>query len=166
MLYFSFDAETDGLFGPVFAIGAVVMDQEGNILDQFTGCFIGEPVVNPWVQENCFPLPEDFAVYASREELLDAFWNFYMQHRSKCVALADTPFPVEAGLMRKCIERDLQNRMPFSPYPIIDVASIFFANGLSTETDRMEFSGYAGKRHDPLADAIASARCAIKFMNK
>lgn len=166
MRYFSFDAETDGLFGPVFAIGAVVMNQNQEILDQFTGVFSGEPIVDPWVRANCLPVPEDFQAYSSREALLNAFWNFYARHREDCTILADTPFPVEAGLLRACIDLDPQNRMQLSPYPVIDAASVFFAKGLDSDTDRMEFSGYIGRKHDPLADAIASAICVIRLLKE
>ncbi len=163
MLYFSFDAETDGLFGPVFAIGAVVINQNKEIISQFKGAFLGEPIRNPWVCENCLPLPEDFPTYQNRDALFNAFWDFYMQYKTDCVILADTPFPVEAGLLQKCIEQDMENRMAFSPYPVIDVASLFFAHGLDPDTDRMEFSGYKGDKHNPISDAIASALCAIKL---
>ena len=163
MLYFSFDAETDGLFGPVFAIGAVVINQKKEIISQFEGSFLGETIRNPWVRENCLPLPEDFPAYQSREELLNAFWDFYMQYKTDCVILADTPFPVESRLLQKCIELDEQNRAQFSPYPVIDVASLFFAKGLDPDTDRMKFSGYRDKKHNPVSDAIASALCAIKL---
>lgn len=163
MHYFSFDAETDGLLGPVFAIGAIVINQNKEIISQFSGSYLGKSIQNSWVKENVLPLPEDIPAYKSREALLNAFWVYYMQNRTDCIILADTPFPVEAGLLRKCIELDEKNRMAFSPYPVIDVASLFFAHGLDSDTDRMEFSGYKGDKHNPVSDAIASALCAIKL---
>ena len=52
---FSFDAETNGLWGKAFAIAAVVTDENGKEIDQFIGRCPVQGEVNHWVSENVIP---------------------------------------------------------------------------------------------------------------
>lgn len=162
-MIFSFDAETDGLYGEAFAIAAIVMDDAGTVLDSFSGMADVASVQDEWTLQNCVPYLGNLPAYRSRRELRGAFWAFYLKYREQCVIVSDVPFPVEAQLMRQCVEADAQNTF-LGPYPLIDVASVFYARGLDPLTDRLAYSGYAGERHDPLTDATASALCLIKLM--
>ena len=164
MRYFSFDAETDGLYGEAFAIGAVWMDEDGRILEKFAGQCIAPGIASEWVRENCLPHLVRLPEYPSRAALREAFWQFYMHCREGSVIIADVPYPVEAQLLRTCVEENLEERCFQGPYPLVDVASMLFARGLDPDTDRQEFSGYTGSAHNPLDDAIASCLCAIKIL--
>lgn len=164
-IFFSFDAETDGLYGDVFAIGAVVMRPTGDIVDSFGGVSNAQAVLSEWVRENSLPHLSDLIEYDSREALLEAFWSFYHKWRAHAVIVADVPYPVEANLLRRCVEKDLDGRMPEAPFPLIDVASILFAKGFDPLLDRMAFSGKNGRRHHPVDDAAASCLCLLKVLN-
>ena len=164
MKIFCFDAETDGLYGEVFAIGAVVMNDGGEILDQFSQKCLHPEVTSQWVRENSLPHLADIEECESRRLLRENFWNFYMKHREGCVIMADVAYPVEADLLRKCVEENLAEREFLGPYPLIDISALFFARGISPDTDRIAFAQAQGKPHNPLDDAIISARCALKLM--
>ena len=57
--FLCFDLETNGLHGEAFAVGAVVMDANEQVLEQFTGRtkIIGQ--VDPWVEQNVIPAIKD-----------------------------------------------------------------------------------------------------------
>ena len=165
MKYFSFDVETDGLYGEPFAIAAVVMNEEGRELDRFCEKCVAPGVEDPWTRENCLPYLTEIPDCESRAALRRHFWAFYSRYREECVIVADVPYPVEAGLLRRCVEENLEERKFQGPFPLIDVASVLFAKGIDPLTDRLAFSGWKGKRHHPLDDAAASALCLIKALN-
>lgn len=164
MNIFCFDAETDGLYGEAFAIGAVVMNEFGEILDQFAQKCLTPEIKSEWVKENCLPHLTEIEDCESRTMLRANFWNFYMQHRESCLIMADVAYPVEASLMRRCIEDAPGEREFLGPYPLIDISAMFVAHGIDPHTERMEFAGVNGTAHNPLDDAVISARCALKLM--
>lgn len=162
--YFCFDVETDGLYGEAFAVAAVIIDQSGKIVDQFMGKCEYPGIESEWVKTNCLPHLNDLPEFDSRRSMRDAFWTFYAQYRESSHIMADVAFPVEAQFIRACVEDDLPAREFQGPYPLIDVSSLFFAQGIDPDIDRLEFSGYKGTAHNPLDDAIASAKCALKLL--
>lgn len=164
MKYFTFDAETDGLYGQAFAIAAAVVDEQGNVLDSFCEKCVEPGIRDAWTRKNCLPYLSEIPDCESRAALRQHFWAFYMRYRDDCVIVADVPCPVEAGLLRACVEDDLETRRSQGPYPLIDVASVLFAHGIDPDVNRMAYSGYQGKRHHPLDDAVASVLCIIKAM--
>ena len=166
MRFFSFDAETDGLYGEPFAVAAVVMDEEGRILDRFCEKCEEPGVRDAWTRENCLPWLADIPKCESRAALRERFWQFYRKHRESCVIVADVPYPVEAGLLRSCVETDPGERRGEGPFPLIDVASVLFARGIDPLADRFEYSGWTGKQHHPMDDAVASCLCLIRAMRE
>jgi hypothetical protein len=160
MNIFSFDTETDGLYGPVWAIGAVVLNEEvGEEIARFEGQveYTGE---NQWVWDSVVPYV-DLPKFESARALRDAFWAFWMSHREEgCVCIADFGSPVESGLFRACVEDDLEARQWSGPYPLHEVGTMLLAAGIDPDVDRIVLSGLTGlKKHDPVADALASAVC-------
>jgi hypothetical protein len=159
---FSFDAETDGLYGEVWAIGAVVFDYRGSEIDRFGGQLDPSDLKNQWVRNNivqCVHLP----MYQSRRALRDAFWNFWIKHKEGAICIADIGNPVESGLIRACIEDDLENRQNLGPYPLHELATMLLAKGVDDNVDRFDFSETLSLiKHNPIDDAYASAMCWLK----
>ena len=153
-MYFSFDIESDGLYGEAFAVGAVVADDNGMIVDRFYGIAEAEKVQSEWVKSNCIPYLTDFPVYADRRAMREAFWNFYLKYRKSAYIISDVPVPVEAGFLRQCVMDDPENRTFEAPYPLIDVASVLFAAGLDPDMDRTQFG--CAQAHNPVDDALNS----------
>ena len=54
-LVFSFDAETNGLWGQAFALGALVYDESGAEVARFVGRCPIEGEVKEWVEANVLP---------------------------------------------------------------------------------------------------------------
>jgi len=50
---FSFDAETNGLWGQVFAMGALVYDYKGKEIARFVGRLSDSEVTDEWVRKKC-----------------------------------------------------------------------------------------------------------------
>ena len=157
MYLFSFDAETDGLYGPVWAIGAVVLDAAGNEVNSFAGQVSGGTLNDPWVIENVVPFV-NLPRYATRRELRDAFWSFWMEYRGSSITLADFGSPVESGLFRSLIADDPTSRQWHGPYPLHEVGTMLLAAGLDPDLDRIQFTGLTSAvKHDPVWDARVSA---------
>lgn len=155
---FAADAETDGLLGSVWAVGAVLLDG-GAPVATFAGQLNPWAVMDPWTRENVVPVV-DLPRYASRPELLETFWAFWERHGPSSEAVANVGFPVEAGLYRACMERDPAVRWNRGPYPLHELATAFWALGVGPDVDTREFCGRLDLvPHDPLDDATAAALC-------
>jgi hypothetical protein len=160
-MIFSFDAETDGLYGPVWAIGAVIIRPGGVIETVFSGQLDPTPdvVTDPWVREHIVPVVK-LPLYQSRSHLLDAFWAVWTQYREQVIAVADFGTPVEAGLFRACIDLDREARQWQGPYPLHELGTALLLNGVDVDVDRREFAGRGYLvQHDPVDDAKAAGLC-------
>lgn len=160
---FLVDAEVDGLYGRAFAIAAVVYD-DGREVARFVGRAPDSLVKNEWVKENVLPALSGMDVtHASSEELEEAFWDFWMSQKDGATVIAHCGSPVESGLFRRCVERDLSSRMFAGPYPAIhDVATVLLA--LGEQPDSVDqyvrkhelVVPFEGVTHHPLYDCAAA----------
>lgn len=160
---FSVDAETDGLYGPVWAIGAVVYDPNSDgdgVIDAFEAQIDpAEHVTNQWVRDNIVPVV-DLPRLPDRPALLEAFWAFWERYRDSTLCLADFGAPVEAGLFRACIERDLDTRQWRGPYPLHELGSVLAAGRVDPDVDRREYAEAPHLiPHNPVDDAVAAVLC-------
>jgi hypothetical protein len=161
---FVVDAETDGLYGAVWAIGTVVLREDGSELDRFAGQVDPSDLTDSWVRENVaahISLPR----FATRQELRDAFWAFWTRHRESAMCVADVGSPVESGLFRTCVADDPASRMWNGPYPLHEVATVLLCAGVDPDVDRVAFSGLTGlTKHNPVDDSLASGHSWLKAM--
>ncbi|MEX5636777.1 hypothetical protein [Parafrankia sp. FMc2] len=159
---FAVDAETNGLYGPVWAIGAVVLDPEtGLVQSVFRGQISPGEVTDDWTRKHVAPVV-NLPRYPGRADLLEAFWGFWEGYRGeeRAAAVADVGAPVEAGLFRACVERRPAVRSDRGPYPLHELASALWMAGLDPDINRREFCGRPDLTpHDPVADATAAALC-------
>lgn len=161
--WFSLDVESMGLLGEPFAVGWVIVDEEGNEKEEG---YLAYPHltegVSPddmkWMQENVLPhLPEPNCKDA--DDLCHRFWDAWTTahvNYDGLTMVSDVPFPVEAGFLLRCLKM-LGLGMGDSPLPIIDVASVLLATGqdpLGTYS-RLDNELPA---HNPLNDARQSVR--------
>jgi len=164
MKFLCFDAESDGLYGDIFAIGAVVIDGDKEI-DNFNGFSQISNVTDKWVIQNVLPFIKDMKEYDTRYELRQKFWEFYMEYKEDCLIVADCPYPVEYNLLKQCVEDNYDDRKWLGPYPIIDVASVLFSKGIDPLKERIEIIGKERTiKHNPLEDARISARVLIDIL--
>jgi len=158
---FSFDVESDGLWGAPFAIGAVVKYLEsGIIIDTFQACLPDIVVTDKWVIENVLPSMEKFPVtHENRESMIKDFGKFYMAYR-QCRIVCHIPCPVETSLIAEMHRRNLIGDFD-APFPLIDVApmlALIGENPLSVDeyTKKHQLKVEGRKTHDPLYDADAA----------
>lgn len=164
MKIFCVDAESDSLYGDIFAIGAVVYDGYKEI-DYFNGSSQVSEVKDQWVIKNVIPNIKHINKYNSRYELRNKFWEFYMKYREDSIIVADCPYPVEYNLFKKCINDDFDNRKWLGPYPFMDIASVLFIKGIEPLKDRdIIINKQNILKHNPLEDARTSAKVLIKIL--
>jgi len=105
---FSFDAETDGLWGRAFAIGALVYDEAGNEIARFVGRLPDSEVTNQWVRENVLPQLIGVPVtHQSYDALLTDFAAFYMAHKNGADVIVHMGYIVEAKVLRDMHDQGL-----------------------------------------------------------
>jgi len=164
---FSFDCETNGLYGKCFAVGAIILSQKGLILDKFSGISQVEEVTNDWVKENVISNLTCLQQFSSRKQMRNAFWDFWMKHKDSCICISDFGVPVESGFFKQCVMDDLNNRQWNAPYPLHEVETLLIAKGVEPDTNRIKYSEIdpnAVKQHNPVDDALVSGLCWIKAM--
>ena len=107
---FTFDAETDGLYGKPWAIGAVVF-KDGQEIDRFEAKIDESFIKDQWVIDNVIPECADMKItHTSLKEMLEDFWAFFQKHSDAFTVLSHMGHIVEANLMRITVEQDIQNR--------------------------------------------------------
>jgi len=163
-LIFSFDIESNGLYGEGFAVGVVIIDvQSGRIINEFSGIVDSYKVTDSFVKENIIKHLREMPKYPSVHSLRDAFWKFYMKYRTDeerqsrdVVFLVDNGVPVEGNFLRDCVLDDQRNRKFKAPFPLIDLATVLMMNDYENHLNRRAFSDCPGRKHHPLDDAAAS----------
>ena len=160
-LVFSFDAETNGLWGQAFAIAAVLHDTETGETTDFIGrCPISEPV-DQWVAENVLPQMESIEVtHGSYESMLKAFIDFYNAHKQGATILVHMGLPVEARLFLDAHAMGILGDWD-APYPLVDIAAI---PEINTSVDSynaehgIERPAFDGGTHNPLYDSWSALK--------
>lgn len=165
MKIFSVDAETDGLYGPAFAI-AVTVRENGKEIARFEGRIPNTEVTDVWVWANIIPVLGGMKVtHSSSEKLEEAFWAFWELQRENAVVVAYCGSPVESGLFRRCVERRRDERQWSGPFPAInDVATLLLVLGEDESMDAYNKKcgivvPFEGEAHHPMYDAVAAAVC-------
>lgn len=160
---FSFDAETNGLWGQAFQLAAVVYDEQGNEIDRFSSrCGIkGE--TNTWVAENVLPaiqhIPESYGQYV---DMVEDFATFYMNHKEGADVIAHMGYIVEAKVLRDMHDLGFIGDWD-APYPLLDVSGNLQQAGFNpTSCDEYAKSQGIelpkGTSHDAVYDCIVAAK--------
>jgi len=161
----AFDAESNGLHGAAFAIGAVLLNPDGTDAETFCArCpIVGD--VDPWVRDHVLPALDGVpATFETPEAMRSAFWSWLTSRQSDALVVVDCGWPVEAGLMSACVDDD-PSRAFKGPYPLHEVASLLFATGhdpLALYAERVLSPAQLTihRKHHPVDDARVSALCA------
>lgn len=160
MNLFFVDAETDGLYGSFLSVAAVVTDENGEKVDEFSASVLvtKDSLEVEWVRENVFPFLERAEIRVVDEaELLALFWDFWIRHRENVICIADVPFPVETRLFSRCIEMDCEQREFLGPYPLYDLATALLSVGINPDTPRVGLAPLGLDAHDALGDVRMAA---------
>lgn len=160
---FSFDAETNGLWGQAFSIAAIVYDENGVETARFIGRCPIEGEINSWVAENVLPTMTDIPVtHESYDAMLADFAKFYLANKADAAVIAHMAFIVEVKLLRDAHDRGFIGDWD-APYPLIDVAGNLQQVGEDpTSVDSyvtkfgLEVRNF-GTTHNPLYDSEVAA---------
>lgn len=161
---FSFDAETDGLWGQAFAIGALVYDENGAEIARFVGRLPDTEVTDGWVRENVLPKIADIPVtHTTYDALLADFAAFYKANKDGADVVVHMGYIVEARILRDLHDKGLIGDWD-GPYPLYDVSGNLQAVGADpTSVDRfaqehgLSVGEFAGGTHNPLYDSAVAA---------
>ena len=165
----SIDAETNGLWGQAFSIGAVLFEN-GEEVEKFVGRCPIQETVNSWVEENVLPQMTGIAEnYSSYEELLRAFFIWRATHKDGATELVHMGVPVESRLYIDAHRMGIIGDWD-GPYPLVDISAI---PEIGTSVDSYnEANGcapdpatFAGGTHNPLYDAAAAANAYMHWLN-
>lgn len=164
---FSVDVETNKMFGKLaFAIGAVVL-VDGVVLAEFEGRAPTPRSASPWVKANVLPSLKDMQItHKCVRELEEAFWTFWMTHRTDATTVAYFGNQGgEAALFHRLIMRNYENRWTCTPSPLHELCTLMIACGY---TNIHRYDLYAAEHgltptckpqsfHHPLYDAHVAA---------
>jgi hypothetical protein len=165
----SFDLETNGLHGTAFAVGAVIMDGEGKVYDEFSArCPLHDPI-DDWVNNNVLPAIKDMPItHKTYEELREAFWQWYVNAEpASDYVLVNNGYPVEYRFLLDCQEANLDERYWQHPFPILDLASLLIQIGQNPLASKSKLAQkLLGDdqflQHHPLHDAKVAAMVAFE----
>lgn len=166
MLHMVIDVESIGLHGEGFAVGFVVVDQDG--LRHGVGMYACAPEMadgpddgRAWIAENCSPLD---ANCTSPHEVRYRFWQDWLHWKGRgALMVADCGWPVEARFLAACVD-DHSDRTWTGPYPLHELASFMVAAGLDPMASYERLPDEP--QHDPLGDARQSARLLVSALAK
>lgn len=155
----SFDLETNGLHGPAFAVGAVVMGFDGTIHSEFTARCPIEGELDEWTEKHVLPVIADIPVTENDyKSLRQVFWDWYIQNEPKSdYVLVSHGYPVEYRFLLQCQEDNIDERYWQHPFPLLDLASLLI------QLDQKPPKGNSGLTpHHPLDDAKNAALTAFR----
>lgn len=165
MKTFSFDAETNGLWGQPFAIAAIVYE-DGKETARFIGRCPIDGEVDSWVKDNVLNQMEGIVEsHGSYDKLLAAFAEFYKANKGDAEIIAHMAVPVEAGLLWDMHSCGVIGNWD-GPYPLIDIAGCLKQAGEDpTSVDKyaekygvkVNPAEYEGGTHNPLFDSAQAA---------
>ncbi len=165
----SFDLETNGLHGKAFAVGAIVMDAGGTVLDEFSARARLTEKADDWVKNNVLPAIAEMPItHDNYEELREAFWAWYLQAKPKAdYVLVNNGYPVEYRFLLDCQEANLDDRYWQHPFPILELSSLLLiADQISGATKRQLkkslIDSSTHNTHHPLDDAKLAVRLAFE----
>jgi hypothetical protein len=119
--------------------------------------------VSDFVQREIVPyvhLPE----YKSSKDMLNAFWNFWMEHGggdNRATTVADFGAALEGTFFASAQALDLDKREYAGPYPLHELGTRLLDAGIDPDIDRIVFAGQGTDftKHNPRDDALVAAHC-------
>lgn len=165
-----FDVESVGLHGEGFAVGYVVVNSDGETLEE--GLYIcdpdeaqGTPANRRWIDNNV-PAMNTPWVSKSPEGLRTEFWKLWQVWKKRGATLwADCAWPVEARFLAQCVDDAPKVRELGGPYPLHEIATVALLCGCDplVALDRLPNEL---PPHNPLNDARQSARVFIAYLRR
>ena len=173
MNVFTFDAETNGLTGRAFSIGAVIY-KDGKEVKTFYARTPIEGDIDPFVRDHVLPQMEGMQItHQTYEGMLADFASFFLKEKEGAHVIFHMGCPVEARIIIDM--HDLGLLGPFEgAYPWLDVAGMLLQAGFdptSVDSYNREHGievpqPEPGGTHNPLYDSRAAALCFMDLMKR
>jgi hypothetical protein len=167
----SIDVESNGLHGKAFAVGAVVMQLDGTVIEEFSARCPIEGELDLWVKKNVLPVLEEFPeTHRTARAMRDDFWEWYKTAKDTAdYMMVDNGYPVEARFLISCQDDELEDRYWDHSFPLLDLSSIFITIGVKPLAVRYKFvaeelGDAQNLQHNPRFDAWVSALSAAKAL--
>jgi hypothetical protein len=166
----SFDIESNGLHGKAFAVGSVLMNMSGKVIDEFEARCPIRGEVDPWVRKNVLPALIDMPTkYPSGKALREAFWGWYKPAKAQAdYVVVNNGYPVETRFLAACQDEDIENRYWDHPFPMLDLSSLLLQVGIKPLEVRHRLVedqlGNQELQHHPRFDAWVSGLVTIKAL--
>lgn len=168
---FSWDVESNGLWGRAFAIGAVIYENGREVKKFCVRCPINGPV-DDFVKINVLPQMVGIVeTHKTYEEMLKAFAEFFIENKVDADVIFHMGCPVEARVILDMHDLGFIGDWD-GAFPWLDVAGCLKAKGFkSTSVD--EYNGShgivvpqpeVGGVHNPLFDSRAAALCYMDLL--
>ncbi len=163
---FSWDCETNGLWGKAFSIGAILYEDGREVKKFYARCPI-KGQIDSWVKDNVLPQMADMPeTHSSYEEMLKAFSNFFLENKEDADVIFHMGVPVEARVIIDMYDNGLIGEWD-GAYPWLDIAGCLKQAGFDcTSVDDYNAKHgievpqpEAGGSHNPLYDSRATALC-------
>lgn len=163
---FSWDCETNGLWGKAFAIGAVIYEDGREVKTFYARCPI-DGTVNSWVEANVLPQMVDMVeTHTTYEEMLKAFAEFFLENKADADVIFHMGVPVEARVILDMHDKGFIGDWD-GAYPWLDIAGCLKQAGFDcTSVDTYNANHgitvpqpEPGGTHNPLYDSRAAALC-------
>src|SRR3989344_6129445 len=75
-----FDLESNGLHGEAFAVGALIIDMQRKIHDEFTARVKIDDAVDDWVKKNVMPAISSMSItHVNYKDMREAFWSWFVK---------------------------------------------------------------------------------------
>lgn len=155
MKKFFIDAESDGLYGTFLSVAVMVTDENEKEIDRFYASVHISPdqIVSEWVRENVYPDLKNAEIHFETEnEMLEAFWSFWLKYREDSMCISYVQYPVECRLFERCVMMNEKERTFLGPFPIYDLSTLLAVRGLGFDVDMEALSGLQLKAHDAMND--------------
>lgn len=181
----SVDVESNGLYGQPFCVGAVEMDWGGRVLKEFLGRCPLDEVEDEWVLKHVIPKLNDVEqTHDSLEAMEGDFVTWLitkMADSPNVIVLVDAGFPVDYRFLYTAIQGASSKsgkkwiRERYSPYPLLDLASVLAGAGLDPDESRLNLAVklrtglppgelHNERLHHPVWDAETSALALVSVI--
>ena len=159
---FIVDAESDGLYGKIFAVGVIVACIDTCAPKEVFSLRWDTEIESVWVNENVVPKLTEIPSVKTQKELFDRFWNFYKKYADSSIIISDFGVPVESNLFRQCIE-GREDRTFQGPYPLHELGTMMMMKGIDPDLSRENYI-VPSRQHNPLNDVMGTLEL-IKHFN-
>ena len=161
--FMSIDAESDGLWGDIFAVAAIIYDNAGVEVDKILLRLPSVYVNNEWVKENVLPNLDFAPTHTDYTSMLKDFADFYKKYQEGYRALYHMGHIVESYLFRELRNLNLIGDFD-APYTPVEVSVYLDMIGERADSVDKYIEKYNVKveycraPHNPLYDCIAAYR--------